>query len=984
MMTEDELIELSSQPESPVLEFKRQWYWDDSTSAAEMQTKWGEFLKDLIAISNSYIGHCGLKRHMIIGLDESDKTFHHVDISNIKQLKNLATFKSSIMEKTERLLKLNVLDFKINIVDVDSKQILVFEVNAPKHLIELKSSLQTKTRAFDEGAVLIRKGQSNDEVRMATFEEMSLLKTEFKDATNNNAPAYSTLVVKKDRSIGNTIELFISKNSNYSLDIDSLKTHKDWEQNIIFEHYQLNDIFNNTIRFIYIHEDASQAKTYRYLRQHGIITNDNINNIMILTERPTNISPSKRKENLIGTFKTDRILFIDEFGYQYLYKNCLEEFNKFSLPIYIESLVDNGEGEVESAHSVLKTWYKRGGDPLFVVKGHGGIGKTTLAKQFLDYVHTENPESGILFIDSNDIINELSRLSDSSGKIDDVFDFYLAQYGYYESSQDKFSKDLLKLSLDNGSLIIVLDGLDEVIARLGEKFKVSSFIESIYDSKLSSIERSKILITCREHFWDSSSENERKIPEITLKPFSKELAIDFFSQALNQDNGKVDKAMALAGKIAIQQNNDDSQIDYYVPYVLDLIVYLVKQDADVSLKGKLDSTILNLDFQNDFIVGSVCNREIKKLEALDIDAQIRLLTYIALSEDSSISIYDIKAILKSEIGISADDSLVEKIKGHPLLTLSSNGKKVIFRYDFFNIYFKSLYLSIFLKNKNISSFDEGVKELVSGYVRYNNDFTRGICERLCIDEDVKLFLIECVGSISTNEMTNDNKSLISSLFTIPLTYLVVSNATNANVEVRSSLMKDFFQKQNSILGFRVINLFGYEKNKPNFDFRNLTFIDCSFDNYEYFWDCYIDEGTRFYSSEFKNINPREGVKPIFFDETFSSDCDISDIKSTLEFRKIEVDNKNKDIRDELISFFKIFHERGNFYPKKQQHVKSKLYASKLLPTLLKNRVVESYTDKHRSSMQQYKITEYYRPIVGFLEQGGTSSYLDEVVSLFIK
>lgn len=96
-------------------------------------------------------------------------------------------------------------------------------------------------------------------------------------------------------------------------------------------------------------------------------------------------------------------------------------------------------------------------------------------------------------------------------------------------------------------------------------------------------------------------------------------------------------------------------------------------------------------------------------------------------------------------------------------------------------------------------------------MRYNNDFTRGICERLCIDEDVKLFLIECVESISTNEMANDNKSLISSLFTIPLTYLVVSNATNANVEVRSSLMKDFFQKQNSIFGFRVINLFGYEK-----------------------------------------------------------------------------------------------------------------------------------------------------------------------------
>lgn len=983
-MTEDELIELSSQPESPVLEFKRQWYWDDSTSSQDKQIKWGEFIKDLIAISNGYIGHCGVKRHMIIGLDESDKTFHNVDISNIKQLKDLAFFVSSIMKKTENLLKLNILDFKVNFVDVDSKKILVFEINTPKQLIELKSSLQTKTRVFDEGAVLIRKGQGNDEVRMASFEEMTLLKGEFKEATTSSPPPPVIPVIKKDRSIENTIELFIEKNSNYSLDIESLITLKDWERNIIFEHYKLIDILNNSVRFIYIHEDASQAKTYRYLREHGIITNNNINNIMILTERPTNISPSKRKENLIGTFHIDRILFIDEFGYQYLYKNCLEEFNKFSLPIYIESLVDNGDGKVESAHSVLKTWYKRNNDPLFVVKGHGGIGKTTLAKQFLDHVHTENPESGILFIDSNDIINELSRLSDSSGKIDDVFDFYLAQYGYYESSQDKFSKDLLKLSLDNGSLIIVLDGLDEVIARLGEKFKVSSFIESIYDSKLSSMERSKILITCREHFWDSSSENERKIPEITLKPFSKELAIDFFSQALGQDKGKVDKAMELADKIAIQQKDDDAKIDYYVPYVLDLIVYLVKQDTDVSLKGKLDSTILNLDFQNDFIVGSVCNREIKKLEALDIDAQIKLLTYIALSEDSSISIYDIKDIIKRENGINVDDSLVEKIKGHPLLTLSSNGKKVTFRYDFFNIYFKSLYLSIFLKNRNILSFNEKIKELISGYVRYNNDFTRGICERLCIDEDVKIFLIECVETIPTSEMSNENKSLISSLFTIPLTYLVVSNATNANVEIRSSLMMDFFKRQNSIIGFRIINLFGYEKNKPNFDFRNLTLIDCSFDNYEYFWDCYIDERTRFYSSEFKNISPRDGVKPIFFDETFNSDCDISDIKNTLEVRKIEVDNKNKNIKDELITFFKIFHERGNFYPKKQQHVRSKLYASKLLPVLLKNGVVESYTDKYKSSLQQYKIAEYYRPIVSFLEQGGTSSYLDEVVSLFIK
>lgn len=125
-----------------------------------------------------------------------------------------------------------------------------------------------------------------------------------------------------------------------------------------------------------------------------------------------------------------------------------------------------------------------------MIKGYGGIGKTTMVKQFLDDVYDTNRNIGLLFIDSNEIIDYLAHIAKSEKKIDDLYDFYLAQsQRERESVAKSFSKDLLKLTVDNGNLIIVLDGLDEVIARLGAKFDVGSFIDSISTGYSCNLER---------------------------------------------------------------------------------------------------------------------------------------------------------------------------------------------------------------------------------------------------------------------------------------------------------------------------------------------------------------------------------------------------------------------------------------------------------------------------------------------------------------
>ncbi len=73
MITEHELETLLKKDESPILEFKKEWYWNDSTSTSEMADKWGEFIKDMISLSNGYLGFVGSTRYLIFGFSETSQ-----------------------------------------------------------------------------------------------------------------------------------------------------------------------------------------------------------------------------------------------------------------------------------------------------------------------------------------------------------------------------------------------------------------------------------------------------------------------------------------------------------------------------------------------------------------------------------------------------------------------------------------------------------------------------------------------------------------------------------------------------------------------------------------------------------------------------------------------------------------------------------------------------------------------------------------------
>lgn len=791
-----------------------------------------------------------------------------------------------------------------------------------------------------------------------------------------------------ERSIEKTVQAYIRKNSSFSLDVGFPIKHKDWSEKIVFELYKLTEELGGSKYFLYVHEGANQSGTHLFLR-----TNKHLQNgfpLVILTEKPSALKESeRRKDNLKAVFNTNNVYFIDDFGRQFLYKEYIEGFIPYNVPVYVESLTKTSHaGDSESALHQLKSWYGSISAPLMVVKGYGGIGKTTLIKKFLNEIHLSNPETGIFFVDSPEIIGELETITRSRKKIDDIYDFYHAQSIKQTADTEKLSKDLLSLSVDNGSLIIVLDGIDEVIAKLGAKFDAVSFIGSISTIYSTNLQRAKIIITCRDYFWDSLQHGV-PVKSIDLQPFSRSMADEFFQRSLDTPP-KIQKALSIADKFALKSEEPG---EVYIPYVLDLIVYLIKQKTEFGNEtlSRIDhGPLLNPLISNDFLVANICHRDITKLHAISVESQIEFFIHLSVAKDGHISVFDVKNLLgglptqADEVG----DDTIERLKGHPLLVYSSN--KLYFRYDFFNDYFKSLYLAKYFLTKNIDLLNSEFVEISAYYLRFDGEFMQSVSERLHFDDELTLFGIETVDKLRDGLYSLEGRTrynylrACSAVFCLFLNLLKNSGSIKFDVSACSKLLRDFFAKDEQINGLPLINVGSNSATKPIFDFRGLILNECYFEEYDFFWECFIDEGTQFINSTFKSLEPRKGVRPNFYVDTFEN-CDISGISHLLTAKKAAASSHMSEVREDLVQLFRLFYERGNFYPRKQEQIRGRVFTGKYLPTLLKHGVVEVFIDQKKTSLgQQYRVKPAFSSIVKHLEQGGPCIELDRAAHLFAK
>jgi hypothetical protein len=206
-----------------------------------------------------------------------------------------------------------------------------------------------------------------------------------------------------------------------------------------------------------------------------------------------------------------------------------------------------------------------------------------------------------------------------------------------------------------------------------------------------------------------------------------------------------------------------------------------------------------------------------------------------------------------------------------------------------------------------------------------------------------------------------------------------------DVEGCTNLLKHFFEDGGEIRKLSLINVSSTTAARPIFDFRSLTLRDCYFERYEFFWDCPIDDETRFFSGTFRSLEPRKDVRPRFFENTFDEKSyDLTGISHLLSQEKEATSQAASETRANLIRIFRLFYVRGNFYPQKQEYIRAKVFTGAYLPLLLKNRVIEEYSDSEKGTLRQYRVHPSYHGLIKHLEQGSASIELDRLTKLFKK
>jgi hypothetical protein len=697
------------------------------------------------------------------------------------------------------------------------------------------------------------------------------------------------------------------KNGNFELKGEYGLKEGEKAQRIGYQLYQeFDSVQKKATYYLYLFEGINQKQTLDHLKTNNSEIFVAKNLIIFLPKEKHQVDPEKRKKNINDKFKPLNIFYIDEFIRDHCTPKNIgskADENFLEIPNFIVPSFEMNNQTFDTT-DFFSDWLSQENEPIMVLKGEGGIGKTTLAQFIADKFIKINPKSSVLFIDSGEIKTELIKRRRNYQSIN-VYNFYESLYDLSDSTYEKLSEDLFRINLDAGNFLLIIDGLDEVISKVID-FNVDEFLNSIIEST-SQIGNGKIILTCRSYFWAVSKFSSNEIKTVELLPFNQEQTKRFFQKSFINDERKVSKSLRIAEEFKFQ----DSGEYFFHPYVLDVVRSIIESDQEIiKSDATFESDILEKEVKNDYIIYRICYRERLRVEQIGIDDQVIFFSYWSIKRRGVISMDNFSKELIEAIGKPVNNVSIEAFKSHPFIQIRN--KTINFKYDFFADYFKSIYVSRHLKlDNNYSAISEDFLKIISENCWYGSGMINDIRDRLLIwDENNLLQCSDLINQILTDEKIDSltKRKTISGLLNICLAANIKKNSCNIlrNTELLHAL---FGGGGNEIKGMQIIGIHNSEET-IRFDFSNLILKDCYIDGYQSFWNCTFNEQTLFMNCYLLNIDYDSNKKLTIGENNFQN-CTTDD-KFKWAFKKDSFNAKKSDlqVKEFLEDFFKMFFSKG--------------------------------------------------------------------------
>jgi hypothetical protein len=665
---------------------------------------------------------------------------------------------------------------------------------------------------------------------------------------------------------------------------------------------ETDPVIKKTTYYLYLFEGIVQSKTYKKILERQPFVLKETNLIVFLPKERGQLNPSARIGNVKQKLKPLNIFYVDEF----IRDHCTPqlEFDKSRFLNLSNFIVPSLSGGIkyDKVEEYIVDWFDKEAKPIIAVKGAGGIGKTTFARFVADKWIERTPKAYVIYVDSVYARDILRRRASEDGL--KLFDFYEAFCELSGSSSPRLTEELFRLNMDAGNILVVIDGLDEVISKIPQ-FRVEVFLESIAEIS-NELASGKVIITCRTHFWDSADvATDNQVFVIELEPFNADQARRFFEKSLDSKT-KVKRALRLASEFKFPGESSENEFHPYVLDVIRSIVLLEKDAIKIDLTG-VSSDFLNGNNKSDYIVFRICDREKKRVGQISVDDQIRCFIFMAAEKRGVLRKESMRVLLESALERKVDSNHANLFMAHPfLITDESN---VSFRYDFLCDLFRGMYLVPFLafeSNKTVP--DSTFLSILREYCWHGSPISIEAASRVkqWTDYDI-LAVAELVENISNGEGNETDKSLaIGNLFSLCLT--VNHRFAQNNIDANTELLRKLFGKNDYLISNLALAKIDYE-NHIRFDFSNLRVESAFISEYGSFWDCKFNNGTRFVESTLLNLKNRTGGQSIS-KECFI-DCDF-DRDTEYVFRSIEGEelNRTEHAKEFLNAFFHLFFSNG--------------------------------------------------------------------------